>query len=67
MRDYQFFLIKMIALIARRETAIRWFSGFPAVSLPHLRFDRKVTRKILIRNDFSVRGEPREKFYPEFP
>jgi hypothetical protein len=60
-------LITMMAMIGRRQTAIRRFSGFPAVSLPRLRFDRKVARKVLIRNDFWVQGESRKIFSPEFP
>jgi hypothetical protein len=42
------------------------FSGFPAVSLPRLRFDRKVASKVLIRRDFLVQGEPRKNSFPEF-
>src|SRR5271157_276591 len=36
-------------------------------SLPRLRFGRRVACKVLIKNDFSMRDEPRKNFYPEFP
>jgi hypothetical protein len=42
-------------------------SSFPAGSLPRLRFGRRVASKVLIENDFSIRGELRKNFYPEFP
>ena len=61
MLKYQL-IIHMIALIVRCQAAIRRFSGFPAVSLPRRRFDRKVVYKILIRRDFVVRVEPRKNF-----
>src|SRR5271157_4519741 len=57
----------MMAMIGRCRTATRRFSGFPAGSLPRLRFDRKIARKVLITNDFPMRGEPRKNFYPVFP
>jgi hypothetical protein len=43
------------------------FSGFPAVSLPRLRFNQKAASKVLIKKDFLVQGEPRKIFSPEFP
>jgi hypothetical protein len=57
----------MTATIGRRQTAIRRFSGFPAVSLPRLRFDWKAASTLLIRKDFLVQGEPRKNFFHEFP
>jgi hypothetical protein len=45
----------------------RDFRAFPAGSLPRLRFGRRVACKVLIKNDFSMKGEPQKKFYPEFP
>jgi hypothetical protein len=43
----------MIALIGRRQAAIRGFSGFPAVSLLRLHFHRMITCKVLIANGAS--------------
>ena len=54
-------------MIGQCQTAIRGFSSFPAGSLPRLRFGPRVACKVLIKNDFSIRGEPRKNFYPEFP
>src|SRR6516162_3069710 len=57
----------MIALIGRCQAAIRAFSGFPAVSLPRLRFHRKIVCKAMIANEFSRQRESEKKFFPEFP
>src|SRR5271165_1647266 len=57
----------MMAIDGRYRPTIRRFSDFPAVSLPRLRFDRRVARKVLIRNGFSMPGESRKNFFPEFP
>jgi hypothetical protein len=54
-------------MIGQWQTAIRGFSSFPAGSLPRLRFGRRVVFKVLIKNDFSMWGEPQKNFYPEFP
>src|SRR5208283_5514755 len=54
-------------MIAITAMAIPRFLDFPAVSLPRLRFDRKIAVKLLIRADFWCSGEPRENFSPEFP
>gem|GEM_PF-6185831 len=54
-------------MIHRCRTAIRRFSGFPAVFLPRLQFGRMVAYNALIVNDFPVAGEPRKIFFPEFP
>jgi hypothetical protein len=51
-------------MMSRAKRCSEDFSGFPAASLPRLRFDRKIAYKELIRNDFSVRSEPRKKFFP---
>src|SRR5271156_1727844 len=47
--------------------AIPRFLGFPAVSLPRLRFDREISVKLLIRADFWYRGESRKNFSLSFP
>jgi hypothetical protein len=52
-----------MAMTHRYRTAIRRFSGFPAVSLPRLRFGGDVAYNTLIVNDFPVAGEP-GKFFP---
>src|SRR5271157_6494197 len=57
----------MMVMIERCQTAIGRFSGFPAASLPRLRFDRRVAFKVLIRKDFLSRVETRKNFFPEFP
>jgi hypothetical protein len=44
----------------------RKVSGFPAGSLPGLRFLPDVVPKSMIALGFSTRGEPRKFFYPEF-
>ena len=59
--------ITVMAMDGRYRTTIRRFSGFPAVSLPRLRFDRRVARKVLIRRGFSMPGEPRKIFSLSFP
>src|SRR6516164_1804963 len=46
--------------------AIRQFLGFPAVSLPRLRFGRTVACNGLIGTNFWVGGRAR-KIFPEFP
>jgi hypothetical protein len=60
-------LITMLTMIGQCQAAIRGFSSFPAGSLPRRRFGPRVACKVLIENDFSIRGEPRKNFYPEFP
>src|SRR5271166_4973085 len=55
----------MMVMIERCQTAIGRFSGFPAASLPRLRFDRRVAFKVLIRKDFLSRVETRKNFFPE--
>src|SRR5208337_2680811 len=54
-------------MIAITAMAIPRFLDFPAVSLPRLRFDRKIAVKLLIRADFWYRGEPRKNFSLSFP
>jgi hypothetical protein len=53
-------------MVGRCQAAIRGFSGFPAGSLPSLRFLPSAVRKSMIARGFSVSGEPRKKFYPVF-
>jgi len=60
-------LINMIALMGRCQTAILRFSGFPAVSLPRLRFGRRVARKMLIRSTFRFEASPEKIFTLSFP
>src|SRR5208283_1740993 len=57
----------MAAPIGRCRTAIRRFSGFPAVSLPRLRFGRRFASKALIRNGFSILDELGKNFTLSFP
>jgi hypothetical protein len=57
----------MMAIDGRYRPRIQRFSDFPAVSLPRLRFDRRVARKVLIRKGFSMPGEPRKNFSLSFP
>ena len=57
--------IGMSAMIGRSQTAIGRFSGFPAASLPRLRFLPSVVPKSMIVRGFSPRGEP-QKFFPVF-
>ena len=47
--------------------AIGQFLGFPAVSLPRLRFGRTVACNGLIGNDFWVGGRARRNFSLSFP
>jgi hypothetical protein len=42
------------------------FRGFPASSLPGLRFDRRFVRKLLIENNFSMGNVASKKFLPWF-
>src|SRR6516225_1173094 len=49
------------------RTGIQGFSSFPAVSLPRLRFDRRVACKVLIRNDFRYRANLKKIFTLSFP
>jgi hypothetical protein len=60
-------IITVVAMIGECQTAIRGFSSFLAGSLPRPRFGRRIASKVLIKNDFSIRGEPRKNFYPELP
>ena len=57
----------MKATTGRRQTAIRRFSGFPAGSLPRLRFDWEVAFKLLINNEFSVRVSREKNFTLSYP
>src|SRR6516165_9675964 len=57
----------MIALTGRCQAAIRAFSGFPAVSLPRLRFHRKIACKAMIANEFRGSASPRKNFSLSFP
>jgi hypothetical protein len=57
----------MTALIGRCQMAIRRFSGFPATSLPRLRFYWKVAYKILIQNDFLAQTSLEKIFSLSFP
>jgi hypothetical protein len=41
------------------------FRGFPAVSLPSLRFLQRFVAKHMILRVFWAQGEPRKIFYPE--
>src|SRR5271165_5815505 len=70
-RPYNAIIAKMLIniepLIGRCQTAIRRFSGFPAASLPRLRFDRRVACKVLIRNDFRYGRDPKKNFSLSFP
>ena len=54
-------------MIGRCQTAIRGFSGFPAGSLPGLRFLPSVVAKSMISRDFPAWGEPRKIFSLSFP
>jgi len=60
-------IINMIALKDRCQRAIGQFSGFPAASLPRLRFGRKIVYKILIMKTFRFRASLKKNFFPEFP
>src|SRR5208282_3264522 len=55
-------IITMTAVIGRCQAVIRRFLGFPAVSLPRLRFDRRIAHKVLIRKDFRC-GRATEKIF----
>jgi|SRR5271163_2100296 len=60
-------LMNMIALIGRYQEAIRGFSGFPAVSLPRLRFGQRIACRILIKKRLFDAARVRKNFFPEFP
>ena len=62
-----YMIINMIALMGLCRTAIRRFSGFPAVSLPRLRFGGRVARKMLIRRTFRFEASPKKIFTLSFP
>ena len=49
------------------QRAIRRFSGFPADTLPRLRFHQRVASKVLIRNDFLVQASPEKNLSLSFP
>src|SRR6516165_10039219 len=57
----------MIALTGRCQATIRAFSGFPAVSLPRLRFHRKIACKAMIATEFSRQRESEKNFSLSFP
>ena len=60
-------IINMIALKDRCQRAIGQFSGFPAASLPRLRFGRKIVYKILITKTFRFRASLKKIFSLSFP
>jgi hypothetical protein len=57
----------MFVIIGRWRTTIGWFSGFPAVYLPGLRFFASVVSKCMITCSFPTRGKPRKIFTLSFP
>ena len=60
-------IINMKALKDRCQRAIGQFSGFPAASLPRLRFGRKIVYKILIMKTFRFRASLKKIFSLSFP
>ena len=54
-------------MIGRCQRVIRGFSGFPAGSLPGLRFLSRVVAKPMILRDFSARGSLEKIFTLSFP
>src|SRR6516165_8061165 len=52
-------------MVSQQRTVMA--NGFPAGSLPHLRFLPYVVAKSMIARGFSVWGKSRKIFYPGFP
>jgi hypothetical protein len=60
-------MIGMLATIGQCQPAIRGFSGFPAGSLPCLRFSSIVAAKSMIARGFFGAGESQKNFPLSFP
>jgi hypothetical protein len=60
-------MVGMLAMIGDAKGRSDRVSGFPAGSLPDLRFVLSVVLKSLIAREFSAWEEPQKIFFPVFP